>query len=94
MFLEMRNILGMRQVLLGRIRAMEFLKMMDLVLILVVAVMAGPEAKVRQDDAMGAADGVFREGDGAAAVLVEEREHFVDDLLLFRFRHVFGRFIF
>lgn len=71
-FAEMLDILRVGEILLGGIGAVEFLEMVDFVFVLVVAVVAGAEAKVGQDDAVGAADGEFGKGDAAAAVVVEE----------------------
>lgn len=74
MFPKMRNILGVRQVLLTGVITVEALKMVDLVLVLVVAVVAGAEAKVRQAPALGVVLHPLRARDEACFVRVEESE--------------------
>ena len=90
---KMRNILRVDQILLFRVLVVVFLKMVDLVLVLVVAVVARSEAEVGELDAVRGADGVFGKGDGAAEVFVEEFEHPVYGCGLLVWRYVAGGFV-
>jgi hypothetical protein len=94
MFAEMLDILRVRQVLLARILIMVLLPVVDLVLVLVVAVVAGAEAEIGQREALGDADGVLCERDHAVAVGVEELEDFVDGVFLLLGGDVAGRLVF
>lgn len=50
MMFEMLNVLRMHQILLGRVRPMVLLEMVDLVLVLVVPVVSRPVPEIRQLD--------------------------------------------
>lgn len=75
-FAEMFNVFRVRQVFFARILVVVFLPVVDFVLVLIIAVVAGAETEVGQGEAFGDADGVFGVGDCAAAVGVEEFEDF------------------
>lgn len=74
----MLDILWMDQIFLFCVLVVVFLKVMDLVLVLVVAVVSRTVAEVREFEALGFADGVFGKGDGAGQVAVEELNDFLD----------------
>ena len=90
---KMLNILRMRQILLARILVVKALKMMNLVLVLVVAVVSWAVAEVRQFEPCGGANGVFGKGDAAAAVFVEDVEDFLHGFVFLVGRDVVGGFV-
>jgi len=79
---EVLNIFRVRQVFLAGVLIVVFLPVVDFVLVLIVAVVAGAVAEVRQREALANADSVFRVRDGAAAVCVEELEDSVHSIFL------------
>lgn len=86
----MLDIFGMCQVLFPCVLVVKALKMMDLVLVLVVAVMSWPETQIRKREPLCDADGVFGEGDGVTPVPVEEFYYAFDGGVLVGLRDVFG----
>lgn len=56
---EVLDILRVRQVLLASVLVVVFLPVVDLVLVLIVAVVAGAVAEIRQLEALGDTDGVL-----------------------------------
>jgi hypothetical protein len=65
----------MHQILLLHIvPRMVFLKVVNLILVLVVPVMSWPVSEIRECEPLGDPDGVFGEGYGAAEIAVEEGE--------------------
>jgi hypothetical protein len=93
-FAKMLDIFRVRQVFLARVLVVVFLPVVDLILVLVVAVVAGSETEVRQREPFGYADGVFRVRHGAAAVSVEELEDFVHGVFFLLRGDVVGRLVF
>ena len=89
----MLDIFRVRQVFLAGVLVVVFLPVVDFVLVLIVAVVAGAETEVRQGQAFGDADGVFGVGDCAAAVGVEEVEDFVDRVVFLARVDGAGRFV-
>jgi len=67
---------------------MIFLKVMNLILVLVVAVVARPESKIRQCETPRDAHCVLGVTDGAGEVFVEEVEDFAHDVVFLRLRDV------
>jgi hypothetical protein len=82
---EVLDILRVRQILLAGILVVVFLPVVNFVLVLIVAVVAGAVAEIRQFEALGDTDGVLCVGNGAAAIGVEELEDSVHGIV-FRFR--------
>jgi hypothetical protein len=91
--LEMLDILRVRQILQRRALAMVFLKMMNLILIFVVAVVSRSPSEIRQRQSSADADCVFREGDGTAAVAVEVCNDAIDCGVLVCLWDVLCRFV-
>jgi hypothetical protein len=93
-FAEMLDVFRVRQVFLARVLVVVFLPVVDLVLVLIVAVMAGSKTKIRQREPFGYADGIFCVGDGAAAICIEELEDFVHGVFFLLRGDVVGRLVF
>lgn len=78
---EMLYILGMRQVLLLCILAVVFLEMVYLILVLIVAVMAGPKPEVGQLRAFGVPYCELGVADRAGTVCIEDLKNAPDDIV-------------
>ena len=89
-FPEMRDVLRMRQILLACVLVVVLLEMVDLVFILVVAVVAGPDTEVGEATVplIDVVEPLFA-GDAAGIVFVVGIEDLVDDLLPALFAQVF-----
>lgn len=90
----MLNVLRVGEVLLlDVVAAVVLFKVVDLVLVLVVAVVAGPEAEVGQAEAARGAYRVFGKRNGAGAVGVVEFEHLLHDVVFLLLRDVACGFV-
>ena len=67
-----------------------FFKVMNLVLVLVITVVAGPQAKVRQTETMRGANGVLGKRDCAAEILVENVEDGACNIVFLLLRDIFA----
>jgi hypothetical protein len=81
MFLEMRNILRVRQILFLGILSMELLKMVNLILVLVLAVMSWAQAEIGQAPPFVVMPQPLLLGDGARPLRIEEGEDVTDGVL-------------
>ena len=81
---EVLDILRVGQIFLASVLVVVFLPVVDFVLVLIVAVVAGAVAKVRQRETLGDTDGVLCVRYSAAAIRIEELEDSVHGIF-FRF---------
>jgi hypothetical protein len=86
MLSEVLDILRVGQVLfLDVIPAVVFLPVMNLVLVLIISMVSGAKAKVRQLNAIGSARKPFMERDDAVVVGIVELENGLDSIVLLVF---------